>query len=129
MIGIGLLVSTMLIGEWGGDQALVEYFIGLGFNLAVGICAFWICCHLWIGVDAPFYLNALRLIGIYLVVDAVFFGSGFMVSPILGWFLMPLCYIGLLAQVLDLELGDAIMLAVITLGIKIAVVITLFSVL
>ncbi len=87
---------------------LAQYVV----TLPIGLGIFYLCCLLWIGFDAPLVLNAAALLGTYAIADLV----GVVVEPLsyFGWVIWIVTYISVLSQLLDIELVDAIYVALIT---------------
>ncbi|MEZ6242959.1 MAG: hypothetical protein R3B57_07945 [Phycisphaerales bacterium] len=117
---VGMLGITA-VGIISGEPLLpLVYLVLYLVVLPVGLLVFYVCCYLWIGFDAPFYLNAAALLGTYAIADLV----GAVTSPLgfLGWVLQLLVYVGVLSKLLDIELVDAILVALITGIVKFVIV-------
>jgi hypothetical protein len=115
---IGLGIAMMVYAGSGENGAGVALFFLLKYSISVpiGVFGFFLCCWLWIGFDAPMHLTALRLAGVYAVVDAVVALFSLIGFPIL---MMPIVvqlivYGALLSKALDLDIQDAVLVAVFT---------------
>lgn len=114
VIGIlGLLLLGVLRGQGGPDlilKLLLTYAVGVPIGLAVYV----LCCLIWIGFDAPIHRVALSLAGIYAIVDLVGAVLGLIPMAVIAWAGGVLTYVGLLMEELDLDLVDAVIVAVAT---------------
>jgi hypothetical protein len=108
--GIMLMVGGASQGGWGAALYLIKYAV----EVPVGVLVFWLCCLVYLGFDAPMHLTALRLAGIYAVTDVVGLVAGFVPFPILPMVITLTVYIGLLMDLLDLDIQDAVILGFIT---------------
>ena len=109
MVGVALVLT--LSGE---AESIPSYFIGLVMSVPIGLATYWILCVIWIGFDEPLKVIALKLLGIYAVVDLVSVVMDQLPIPVVGWLVPTVTYIGLLASMLDLEYVEAIAVAVAT---------------
>ena len=123
----GLFATMVVLGTlWGsdGDYVVAGYFVGFGINWLVGAAAFWLCSITFLGVDAPFYLNALRLGAAYAISDLALYGTMSFISPCLAFFVMLGCYLGLLMTLFELDLTDAALLAISLFAVKLVIFFT-----
>ncbi len=111
MLGVGgglyVIWSAIAHGPAGGPLAAIN----LTAQVVTGLLAFFLCSVLIFGFDAPWHLTALRLAGIYSVVNV----AGLAIDELLGGacflhILLILVYIQLLMSLLELDLQDAIIL-------------------
>ena len=107
--------------------AVVTALFYLIVEIPIGLVVFWLCSILWIGMDAPLHLTALRLAAVYAVADLVGFVLGFIPILFVGWLLMLFVYIGLLMDMLDLDAPDAIGLAIATFLVKFAIISVIYA--
>ncbi len=118
MLGVGLvgLIILSLIRHGGDPKYLtytfIEFFAGVPAVLGVYVA----CCALWIGFDMRLDLIALRVAGIFAVVSLVSDLVGLFPVSIVAWSVTWCTYIWMLAQELDLELQDALIIAVVSAG-------------
>jgi hypothetical protein len=49
----------------------IFYGLQLAIGVPIGVVAFFLCCLLWMGFDAPMHLTALRLVGVYALTDGL----------------------------------------------------------
>lgn len=107
----GLMILRLATGQAGLiGRDLVAYAI----SVPVDVFAFWLCCLLFIGFDAPMHLTAMRLLGIYAVVDLVGELLGLTGMPVVGWAIPSFVWIGMLKSELDLDWSDAFIYSVVS---------------
>ncbi len=99
----------------------------LAFGVPIGVVVFFVCSAMWIGFDQAWYMVALRLAGIYAVSDAVYYGVGLVPIPWVPWAAMVITYVGLLSSELDLEISDAVIVALITVVVKVVLAFTILA--
>ncbi|MCW5775946.1 MAG: hypothetical protein KIS87_05875 [Phycisphaeraceae bacterium] len=124
---IGVVVFHVLNGEPG---AILLYFASYAIALPIGLAVLWFCCLGWIGFGAPFHLDALRLAGIYAMLDLYGAVTGFLPIALI-WFIVGIVlYVWMLAEMMDMDTSDAIIVAMLTymarLGITFVVFLWLF---
>jgi hypothetical protein len=120
-IGAGIACAVLFGATHSGSTPLA-YLITYAISVPIGVIVFWLCCAMWLGFDAPMHLTALRLAGIYAVVDAtrlviILIVPMVMIANVIGLFV----YIGLLAETLEMEVQDAALVGLITGVVKFAV--------
>jgi hypothetical protein len=120
-----LVLSFVAAGSENPGWFAIIYTVKLAIGVPIGVLAFFLCCLLWMGFDAPMHLTALRLAGIYAVVDAVGAVLGLLPIPLVPFLLTMALYIGMLAESLELDLQDAILVGLVTWFIKFIGVISL----
>lgn len=129
MAVVGCAVAAAVTGADGGAEAVVEYAVLFAISYIVGLAVFWVCSVMWIGFDAPMHLVALQLAGVYGVTDAA--SSLVNLVPFLptfiGWIIVVTVYVGLLMEVLDLELQDAVILGLVTFIVKVVIAIVIMA--
>lgn len=123
-VGFGAVSLIQLFSQ--GPMHAAAYALGYAIQLPIGVAVFWVCCLVWIGFDAPIHLTALRLAGIYALVDLADVIFTFVPIPLVGWAVPLFIYIGLLMDLLEMDLQDAVIVALITFLVR--TVITLFVV-
>ncbi|HVZ92978.1 MAG TPA: hypothetical protein VG797_00560, partial [Phycisphaerales bacterium] len=114
----------LMLGGWAGVTILLAlrgeigsvplYLIEYVFMVPVGLVVFFVCSALWIGFDAPWGITAVRLAAIYALADVVGELMGFVPILFVGPAVTALAYIMLLESYLDIDKGDAIILAILT---------------
>jgi len=113
---VGFLGVCLIQAFQHGLGGVVFYGVSYAIQVPIGLAVFWVCCLVWIGFDAPIHLTALRLAGIYALVD--FAGSilGFIpiMGGVIGWLVSLLIYIGLLMDLLEMDLQDTVIVALLT---------------
>jgi len=121
-LAIGLIGMFLIRGleQGGGPSHVLGYALGYAIQLPIGLAVYWVCCLIWIGFDAPVHLTVLRLAGIYALVDLI--GTVLGVVPILGgvigWMLALFFYVGLLMDLLEMDLQDTIIVGLLTYLVK-----------
>lgn len=119
MFAVGFIISASVLGTVEDDWwALVAYLIKYAIYVPTGVLGFFVCCYLWLGFDAPLHLTALRLAAVYAVTDAVGSMLWFLPIPFLAMVIALFVYVGLLADMLELELGDAVIVGFVTFVIR-----------
>lgn len=98
------VVTSLGLGVVAGIVTLLTYAI----SVPIGVFVFWMCTILWIGNDAPMRLSALRLAGVYAAASA----AGLI--PFVGWFASLATFVGLMSELLDLDLTDALLVGILT---------------
>ena len=105
-----------------GQESAAGYALLFGVNVAVGLALFFLCSLMWIGFDAPLPLMTLQIGAAYAVFDVFFllFAQLPMVG-IIGLVLPVVVYTVILAQFLDIEYVDAIIVACLSLFARLLV--------
>ena len=125
MAAVAVPLAAALTAVHTGDALdALAYLIGFAIEVPVGVGAFWLCCVLMLGFDAPMRLTAVRLAGIYAVVDAVHAGLALTPVPLIPWLAAMVIYIGLLMSLLELDVQDAIVVALVTFIVKLMLALT-----
>ncbi len=111
-------------GTSGGVLAAL-YPIGLTIEVAFGVAGLWVAATLWLGGAGPLGLAVLRLAGIYAMIDLI----GIIVAPLLivGWMIVLVLYVVMLAWLFEFDLKESIMVAVITFLLKFLASVVIFS--
>ena len=117
---VGFLGVCLIQALQNGPSAVLFYGVSYAIQVPIGLAVFWVCCLVWIGFDAPIHLTALRLAGIYALVD--FAGSILGFIPIMGgaigWIVSLFIYVGLLMDMLEMDLQDTVIVALLTSLVK-----------
>lgn len=124
---VGFGIVSVVLGANGGVDAVLAYALGYVVQVPIGVCVFIACCYLWIGFDAPVHLTALRLAGIYALVDLAHVIFGFIPIPVVGWLVPLIIYIGLLMDLLEMDMQDAIIVGLLTYIVKVALAIFIIA--
>jgi hypothetical protein len=122
---VGFAVIILYYAFQNDMSDIAYYAISYIITVPIGVVAFFICCALWMGFDAPLHLTAIRLAGVYAVTDAVGVILGQLPIPLLPWIITLMVYIGLLADSLELDLQDAMLVGIVTWFIKLFAVIAI----
>ncbi|MCA9289201.1 MAG: hypothetical protein KDA05_11485 [Phycisphaerales bacterium] len=131
MFGVGLAISVVaaMIGAGSlsaGFTATAAYLIAYAIYVPLGVAVFLLCCLVWLGFDAPIHLIALRLAAVYAVTDAVGVFVAFIPLGIIQMAIIVIVHVGLLQDMLELDLTDAILVGLLTFGARL--IIFLFAV-
>ncbi len=134
MIAIGGGLAAIVAGLAAGPLGIVAYAVRLMVLVPIGFAVYWILGILWFGFDAPLHVIILRLAAIYAVTDGVlilfshltFLGP---LSFIIGGLAGILTYVGLHMELLELEIGEAILMAALTFIIRLAITFVLAALL
>jgi hypothetical protein len=117
---VGALILSFVAAASESPSEMGLYFgLRLAIGIPVGVLAFFLCCMAWIGFDAPLHLIAIRLAGVYAVTDAAAAVLGYLPVPMIPFMITMAIYIGLLADSLELDLQDAVLVGVVTWFIKV----------
>lgn len=122
MILIGLGSIVLFHAMTNQSDELLEYFIGYAVSVPFGIIAFFVCCMMWLGFDAPWHLTTLNLAAVYAITDLVGAVTGLLPIGIIAWLITLFVYVGLLSSMLDLDFRDAWFVAVVTFLIKAGII-------
>lgn len=123
--GIGALIISFYFLFHNDGEGLAKYFLSYAIQVPIGVAGFFLCCMLWMGFDAPMHITALRLAGVYALVDMTIVLL-LVVLPIQFVGIIALVvYVGLLAESLELDLQDAIIVGLVTFLIRFMVRIAL----
>ena len=132
-IGVGIAVIVHFLKGLGASSAasgmgsaiayLAIYFV----SVPIGFAAYVGCSIAFVGFDEPLGVTFVRLAGVYAVLDAV--GAVLGTIPMLGWWvawpIQAFIYIGMLMQIMELDLEDAWVVAGVTYIVHMGVGITL----
>lgn len=129
MLVIGASVTSVILLMNEGATEVLYYLASYLISVPVGVGVFLACCVIWIGFDAPIHLTALRLAGIYAVVDAASEVLGFLPLGLLSYIFLLLLYMALLSQLLEIEIVDAFLVAVLTGATRLAIGAVLYGML
>ncbi len=130
MFAVGTLATLGYFVLTGRPLAIVPYLIGTAMALPVGMIVLWLCCLGWIGFNAPFHLNALRLMGIYAVVGFVLVATSWLPYRFIWLGVSGMIYAWLLAEMMDMDRSDGAIVALLTFVAMLVpgfVVLTYFS--
>lgn len=129
------LIGAGIVAIWQGAQAEnpaagAAYLLRYAINVPIAVIVFATCCLIWIGFDAPLHLTALRIAGIYAICDLVQHTINQVpLAGIFAWVITIFVYIGLLSEMLDMDIQDAVVVALLTFLAKWVVKLTLFMML
>lgn len=112
---IGLLGVGIVLAVQEQESELPGYLLLYGIRVPIGVAGYFICCLIWIGFDEPLHLIALRLAGVYALVDflSVLLGA-FIPIPMLVNVIALVFYVAMLSESLDLDIQDAVIVGMVT---------------
>ncbi|MFN0132011.1 MAG: hypothetical protein ACKVW3_05705 [Phycisphaerales bacterium] len=123
-VGIGGLTAILL--SQGQSEALIVALVEWGVTIPIGTGVFFLACLIWLGFDAPFHLTALRLAGIFAVVNLV--SVVLRMTPLPGiaaWAITMFIYLGMLVESLDMEVVDAVIMSLLITFVKFIIVVVI----
>jgi hypothetical protein len=120
---IGAIVGTSVVTSplVAGGEAVLGYLVLFPITLVVGFIVYVVCSLMFIGFDEPLGVTFLRLGAVYALTDVV--QAIIRPLPIVSWFwvswlIVGTIYVGLLMQIMELDIEDAWIVAVITFLVK-----------
>lgn len=126
MFVVGLAIAVGIASQVGADPTgtVILLLIKYAVFVPIGVIVFFVCCLLWMGFDAPMHLTALRLAAAFALTDTMYIPSQMLGFYGIG---VTICALGLILHVLmDLDIQDAIIMAVllnlVQFGVLIAIV-------
>ena len=121
--GVGLLVGGLIDAFYVQEpiNIAIEVGVTLFANLPIATITLWLMCLTFFGFNAPTWLNAIRLLGIFFVVYGVTSAAGWLQAQIL----IPVCsfplsligpvtHIWLVTKWIELDLPDAIIYGIVS---------------
>ena len=125
LISVAIIVGVMAAAGRNVQDTLTGLGISYAVSLPLGCIAYFICCMLWMGFDAPWRYTILRLAAAFAITDAASLVSSMMLIGFIAWGL-PVIVMGYaLHSLMDLDIQDGIIMAVVLMILKIAVVLAL----
>lgn len=115
LVGFAIQIIATLLSDGMADTAWL--FPRFGIELVIGVVVFYVLGAMFFGLDAPIQLVILQLAGIYAVTDAVWIGCE-LVGLWYPIFIVGFVYCGLLADMFEMELQEAVVLALVTFIVK-----------
>lgn len=129
MMVIGLVGAVVALGLLYSWSATPYYLAAFGLQVGNAVVVFFVCSVVWIGLDDPIPVVALKIGGMYAFLN--FAELLLFQIPLLGTFFamifVSFAYLLLLMKQLDLELIEAVVVAVLTFLSKVLVVSFLVS--
>lgn len=120
MIAVGLGIMFIVHAARNGLPGIVFFSVTFGIHLAVGLFIYLACSIMWIGFDEPLPMTGLRLAGVFALAEVAYSLVSIVTMAAIGLFgitllIIPLLiYAGLLAKVMEIEIQDAVIVAVLT---------------
>jgi hypothetical protein len=105
-----------------GGTAALFYVVTFPILLVIGFIAYVVCSMMFIGFDEPIGVTFVRLGAVYAITDAV--EAIIKPIPVLGWtawLIAGIVYLGLLMQLMELDLEDAWLVAAATFVAKVVI--------
>jgi len=120
---IGLVVGSLVWGLTEGNiHGVYDFLIYFGITAGIGWVVFIFCSMFWIGFDQPLQKTLVQTIGAYGMYSAV--SALLMLVPLPGiilFFVGMFVLVSLLSEMLDIDLQDAIVLALVASIVKVLV--------
>lgn len=129
MCVVSVCVLAGIYAISGEPSVLLVHGVSLLFTLPTGLAVYFFLCMVWLGSDDSWPLTTLKLAAIYLTCDAASAAMGLTGIPIIPWLATIVLYITLLMKMLDLEQGEAIIVAGLTFAVRMFVGIGIIAVL
>lgn len=124
---ISLFITASLADGAGVGMAVAEHLIGFGIGVLFATAVYFGCCLLWVGFDQPWPLIALKMGAVHALYGLIAIPLGFL--WIFGSIIKFIVYVVLLQNFMDLELQDALIVAVLTAFAAVLSVVIVLSVL
>ncbi len=117
-MAVGFGVAAVVCISMGRPEGLIVYGVRYLIEMPIGILVFVACCFAWVGFDTSLHLVLLRLAGLWAIMGVVSMLSGLIPIWIVPLAMWVLAYAGLLADSMEVDVQDGIIIAVLTLGAK-----------
>lgn len=133
MLAIGMGIMLAVYAARMGSDGVVFYLARFGVSLAIGVVVYFMCSVMWIGFDQPPLQTIIRLAGVYALADVAYTLTAMAGMSLIGMIAIllmvvpTLVYMGLLCKLMDIDLHDALFVAIITTVCKIVAAAVLFS--
>ena len=114
MFVAGTLATLGYYALIGRPLAVAPSLIVTAIALPVGMIVLWLCCLGWIGFNAPFHLNALRLVGMYAVVAFLLVATSWLPYRFIWIGVCGMLYAWLMAEMMDMDRSDAAIISLLT---------------
>ena len=124
---VSLFVTASLTDGPDAGMAIAEHLISFGIGVVFATGVYFACCLLWIGFDQPWPLIALKMGAVHAILALLAIPLAFL--SIIGSVIQFIAYTTLLQHFMDLELQDALILAVLTALAAVLAVVVVVSVL
>jgi hypothetical protein len=129
LIYMAIGLPIMFVGAWIADGTVVSgvmAMIGFAITLPVGTLAFFLVSMLLIGFDEPLWTGGWKIGGIYAIVGAVQVIVEIVPIPILAWAIPWFVCVGMMMEEFEMELVEAVVLAIIMIALSFGAEIGLF---
>lgn len=118
---VGLVVSAAVMWFEGGAIGLMVFGLDFAFTIAAGWSMFFLCSVMWIGFDQPLRATVVQTIGAF----GFYAGAAAVIGllPIPGlviWLIGMAVLAGVLSDLLEIDLQDAAIIAVLVTVLRIA---------
>ncbi len=124
---VSLFVTASLAEGSDVGMEIAEHLIGFGIGVLFATAVYFGCCLLWVGFDQPWPLIALKMGAVHALYGLIAIPLGFL--WIFGSIIKFIVYVVLLQNFMDLELQDALIVAVLTALAAVLAVVIIMSVL
>ncbi|GAB5496099.1 MAG: hypothetical protein Phyf2KO_11790 [Phycisphaerales bacterium] len=122
MAGVGLAVGAVVWGfSFGGPVGVAAFGLDFAFTVVIGWVIFFLCSMMWIGFDQPLRMTVVQIVGAF----GLYSGIAALLSlvPIPGivtFFVGAAILVGLISERLEIDLQDAIVVAILVAIAKVA---------
>lgn len=122
---VGMSLTVAVLSALGVDArvTLTVFLVKDAIFVPLGLVIYFMCCVMWLGFDAPFHLNALRLAAAFAVTDVVMVFAAFF--GIAGWVMVLATMAICLHQLMDHDMPDAVLVSFFLIVAQFALVLTL----
>jgi hypothetical protein len=123
-IGMGGVLLHDLIRHPGWEWPLFR-LLDLAVTIPAVAMVYIACAFAWIGFDMPLHLVTLRIAGAYAVASLVYWALAWTQIPIIPMGFAAIAYVWMLHEDLDMELQDAVIVTVLSFGMRAILYVTL----
>jgi hypothetical protein len=113
-LAVGLAISLGVAALQGGAGNIVATVVGFGATIVIGWIVFIFLSVLWIGFDQPLGTTIVQLAGAYAGAFAASSILSLIGIPLIGVVIPLLVLVGLMSQLLDIDLQDAFATAILS---------------
>lgn len=103
-------------------ERAAAFAVGYGAAMLLACVVYFACAMLWIGWSSFFWATMLQVAAAYSITFAASVVLGFIPIPIIGWALSVFILVGLLVELVDLEIPDAIIVAMLVIFARAVIV-------
>lgn len=125
-VSMGVLLPWMALTD--GPVAASAFAAAFGLSVLLALAGLFICSVLWMGFDAPWHLNLLRIAGIFAAMDLTDYAidelaGGFFVLKLISFVI----FLRIFAEIMDMTWTDVLGLWVVLIIINTGIALAMFS--